>query len=136
MSLAAHFPTVAEGRRHFKDLLDAAEDGLPNSVEREHMRAVLVDAGRLRRSLESARPARAEVVAEAGGWSVMLPGLPLAADGASVDEALDDMVDALREYASDWTDHLRVAPNHEGNWDLVQLVDVSSDDELKDWLGR
>jgi len=52
------------------------------------------------------------VVAEAGGWSIFVPGVPVAADGASFDEALEEMVDALREYAEDWQDHLLNAPNH------------------------
>ena len=82
----------------------------------------------------SVRPARAEVVAENGGWSVMLPDLPIAADGATFDDAFDEMVAALRAYAEDWSDHLRHAPNHEQNWGLVQIIDLSADEELKDWL--
>ena len=80
------------------------------------------------------RPARAEVVAEGDGWSILLPGLPLAADGESFEEALDEMVAALREYAEDWADHLRHASNHEQNWSLVQIIDLSSDEQLRDWL--
>jgi predicted RNase H-like HicB family nuclease len=79
-------------------------------------------------------PSKAEVVAEAGGWSVFLPGLPLAADGATFDEAIEEMVQALREYAEDWQDRLRTAPNHEDNWGLVQLIALSDDVELRDWL--
>ena len=86
--------------------------------------------------LVTVRPARAEVVAEAGGWSVLLPGLPIAADGETFDEALDEMVAALREYSQDWADHLRHASNHQQNWGLVQIIDLSSDEELHDWLQR
>jgi hypothetical protein len=46
------------------------------------------------------------------------------------------MVAALREYAEDWADHLRHASNHEKNWGLVQIIDLSSDEELRDWLQR
>ena len=60
----------------------------------------------------------------------MLPGLPIAADGETFDEALDEMVAALREYSQDWTDHLRHASNHQQNWGLVQIIDLSSDEEL------
>jgi predicted RNase H-like HicB family nuclease len=77
---------------------------------------------------------RAEVVAEADGWSVFIPGTPVAADGATLAEAVREMVDALREYAADWVDHLSTAPNHADSWGLVQLVALSSDDELADWL--
>jgi predicted RNase H-like HicB family nuclease len=89
---------------------------------------------RLRYFLASVSPSRAQVVAEAGGWSVFIPGLPIAADGATLDEALDEMVAALREYAEDWQDRLLDAPNHAGNWGLVQLVTLSSDGQLRDWL--
>lgn len=128
------FATAAQGRQHFKDLLDAAEEGVPNAVHRDGLRAVVVDGNRLRDALIAARPARAQVVAEAEGWSVFLPGLPIAADGATFEEALDEMVVALREYATDWADHLRTAVNHRDNWALVQLVSLSTDEQLKSWL--
>lgn len=64
-------------------------------------------------------PSRAKVVAEAGGWSVFIPGLPLAADGGTLDDAIADMIEALREYAEDWQDRLLNAPNHRDNWMLM-----------------
>jgi hypothetical protein len=129
-----HYGTVTEARAHFSALIDAAEAGVPATVRRDRRRAAVVDADRLRHFLISVRPARAEVVAEAGGWSVLLPGLPIGAEGETFDEALDEMVSALREYAEDWADHLRHAPNHEKNWGLVHIIDLSSDEQLRDWL--
>lgn len=129
-----HYDTVSEARDHFADLLNAAEAGVPATVRRNAARAAVVDADRLRYFLVRTRPAQAEAVAEGDGWSIMLPGLPIAADGATFDEALDEVVQALREYAADWASHLRHAPNHEQNWSLVQIIDLSTDDELKDWL--
>jgi predicted RNase H-like HicB family nuclease len=131
-----HYDTVSEARAHFSALIDAAEAGVPATVRRDRRRAAVVDAERLRNFLVTVRPARAEVVAEGGGWSVLLPGLPIAADGETFEEALDEMVVALREYAEDWADHLRHAPNHEQNWGLVQIIDLSSDEQLQDWLQR
>lgn len=43
---------------------------------------------------------------------------------------------SLREYAEDWEDHLKDAPNHADAWALVQLVKLSTDDELRDWFER
>ena len=131
-----HYGTVTEARAHFRALIDAAEAGIPATVRRDSRRAAVVDADRLRHFLVSVHPARADVVAEAGGWSVMLPGLPIAAEGETFDEAVDEMVSALREYVEDWADHLRHAPNHEQNWGLIQIIDLSSDDELRNWLHR
>lgn len=131
-----HYATVTEARKNFSALIDAAEAGVPATVQRDQRRSAVVDAERLRDFLVSGHPARAEVVAEGGGWSVLLTGLPIAADGETFDEALDEMVSALREYAADWADHLRHALNHAHNWGLVQIIDLSSDEELKDWLQR
>jgi predicted RNase H-like HicB family nuclease len=131
-----HYDTVTDARAHFSALLDAAEQGVPATVRRDKRRAAVLDADRLLHFLVSVHPARAELVAEAGGWSVLLPELPIAADGETFDEALGEMVLALREYAEDWADHLRHAPNHEQNWGLVQIIDLSSDEQLRDWLER
>jgi predicted RNase H-like HicB family nuclease len=131
-----HYDTVTEARAHFSALIDAAEAGVPATVRRDKRRAAVVDADRLRHLLAAVRPARAEVVAEGGGWSILLPGLPIAGDGETFEEALDEMVAALREYAEDWADHLRHASNHEQNWGLVQIIDLSSDEQLRDWLRR
>jgi hypothetical protein len=60
--------------------------------------------------------------------------MPIAADGSTVDDAVEEFIDALRDYADDWADHLRTAPNHEANWGLVQLVELSDDDQLRAWV--
>lgn len=129
------YGSYSEARAHLKDLLDAAERGVPATVRREGTVAAVVDAGRLRAGL-ARLCAPAAVVGEAGGWSVFIPGVPVAADGATLDEALDEMVDALREYAVDWQDRLREAGNHRDNWALVQLIALSSDEQLRDWLAH
>lgn len=131
---AVHFDSYSEARGHLKDLLDAAERGRVATVRRHSARAAVVDVERLRRYLSVVTPWHAEVVAEAGGFSVFVPGVPVAADGATFDEAVTEMVDALREYAEDWQDRLSDSPNHEENWGLVQLVGLSDDDQLRSWI--
>jgi predicted RNase H-like HicB family nuclease len=103
-------------------------------VRRDAGRTAVVDVERLRTSLATLSPSRAQVVAEEGGWSVFIPGLPVAADGATFEEAIVEMIDALREYAEDWQERLLDAPNHRNNWGLVQLISLSTDDQLRDWL--
>lgn len=131
---AVHYDSYSEARAHLKELLDAAGRGRLATVRRESARAAVVDVERLRWFLAAVVPSRAEVVAEGGGWSVFIPGVPVAADGGSFDEAIDEMVAALRGYAEDWQDHLLDAPNHRDNWGLVQLVGLSDDQQLRDWL--
>lgn len=131
---AVHYDSYTAARAHLKDLLDAAEHGRVATVRRDSRRTAVVDLDRLRHFLAAVRPAQAQVVAEAGGWSVFIPGLPAAADGATFDEALDEMILALREYAEDWQERLLDAPNHAHNWGLVQLVTISDDTQLREWL--
>lgn len=131
---SVHYESYTEARAHLKDLLDAAGRGRVATVRRDDEQTAMVDAERLRRLLTVLHQPRAHAVAEADGWSVFLPGLPIGADGATLDEALDEMVDALRAYAEDWQDWLLDAPNHRDNWGLIQLIDLSTDDQLRDWL--
>ena len=130
----AQYNSFTEARAHLKDLLDAAAAGRVATVRRDTSWAAVVDAERLRRFLALVSPARAHVVAEAGGWSVFIPGLPVAADGITFEEAITEMVDALREYAADWQERLADVPNHREHWGLVQLVSLSDDPQLRDWL--
>ncbi|MEV6231189.1 prevent-host-death protein [Saccharopolyspora shandongensis] len=131
---AVHYNSYTDARAHLKDLLDAAERGQVATVRRESARTAVVDVERLRHFLASLVPSRAQVVPEAGGWSVFIPGLPVAADGATFDETIIEMVEALREYADDWQERLLDAPNHRENWGLVQLISLSDDAQLTDWL--
>lgn len=131
---AVRFENYTEARTHLKELLDATDEGRVATVRQGNGRAAVVDVEQLRQHLSSAYPSKAEVVAEAGGWSVFVPGLPITADGPTFDEALNELVDALREYADDWQERLRLAPNHQANWSLVQLIALSDDRQLADWL--
>jgi predicted RNase H-like HicB family nuclease len=131
---AVHYESYSEARTHLKDLLDAAGEGRVATVRRESGRAAVVDVERLRHYLSLVCTAKAKAVAEADGWSIFIPGLPVAADGATFDEAVAEMIDALREYAEDWQDRLRMAPNHQENWGLVQLIALSDDAQLAEWL--
>jgi hypothetical protein len=132
--VVVHYDSYTEARAHLKDLLDAAGRGGVATVRRDSHRIALVDQERLRHFLASATPADAQVVPEADGWSIFIPGLPVAADGATFDDAVDEMISALREYADDWQDRLVNAPNHASNWGLVQLVSLSDDAQLREWL--
>jgi predicted RNase H-like HicB family nuclease len=121
-----HYDSYTEARNNLKNLLDAAESGRVATVRRDSVTTAVLDAARLRHFLASVVPARAQVVQEAGGWSVFIPGLPVAADGETFDEAITEMIEALREYAEDWQDRLLNASNHRENWGLVQLISLSA----------
>lgn len=132
--MATAFDSYSDARAHFKDLLDAAARGEAATIRRDGGWVAVVDGQRFRDSLALAVRTRPSVLAEAGGWSVFVPGLPIAADGKTLDAAVNEMVDALREYVEDWNDHLRTAPNHRDHWAIVQLVSLSDNDELRAWI--
>ena len=129
-----HFSTFTQTRNHLRFVLDAAHTGRVATVARDRERFAVVDAGRLRRQLADARPSHAVVAAEGGGWSAFVPGVPTHGEGTTLDEALEDLIEALREYAEDWNERLLDAPNHRDNWALVAVVELSDDDELRDWI--
>ncbi|MGQ4599235.1 prevent-host-death protein [Nocardia sp. R6R-6] len=131
---AVHYASYTEARAHLKDLLDAAGQGRVATVRRDADCVAVVDAERLRNALTRLYAANAEVVAENGGWSVLLRGLPIAADGSTFDDAVDEVILALRAYADDWQSRLRTAPSHRENWGLVQLIGLSDDAQLRAWL--
>lgn len=134
MSSVVRFESTREVRSHLKDWLDAATEGRPAVVQRDAKSVAAVDAQRLVSFLITVRPLGARVVAEGEGWSIFVPGLPVAADGATLDEAVDEMVGALRDYAEAWSERLRLTPNHADNWGLVQIISLADDDQLRGWV--
>ena len=124
--------TVA--RTNLKPILDTARTGRLVTVTRGPDVSAVVSAVRLRQFLAATVPSRARVVYEDGACVVFIPGLAVAAEASTFDEAITEMLDGLRDYAEDWDSHLADAPNHAENWGLVNLVRLSDDDQLRAWL--
>ena len=105
-----------------------------SASSRHGRRLAVMDMTRVAEFLVDSPPLRRpEAVAEGGGWSVFLLGTPIAADGADLDEAVEQFVTALREYTDDWIERLKFAPNHARHWPLVHFVSLSPDADLTDW---
>lgn len=134
MNAPRHFSSYTQARQHLRAVLDAASSGFVTTIDRDDERFLVVSAQRQREDLATLRPANAAVVAEGGGWAVVLPGLPVHGDGDTFDDAIDDAVLALREYAEDWNARLRNAPNHRQHHAVVELVELSTDEQLRDWI--
>lgn len=131
---SSHYGSFTAARNNLRSVLDDAHAGRVTTVQRDSERFAVVDAGQLVTTLMRLRPAGATVLAEGGGWSAFLPGLPVHGDGATFDDAIEDFLDALREYADDWNARLLNAPNHREHWPVVELVQLASDDQLRGWL--
>jgi len=131
---AVQYDRFTDARTHLKELLDAAEEGRPAAVIRQDRSTVLVDRQRFVRYLMALNAGRVELVPDGDSWMAVVADSPVAAEGDDAADAIDELIGALREYAEDWSARLRLASNHEQNWGLVQLVDHSSDDELRVWM--
>ena len=88
------------------EALEAAREGVPVSLVQNTRRYALVDVERLLTAFAAASP-QARVVHDGGRWCLFVPGLPVLAEGPTVNDMLDDAVGVLREYADDWIDGLR-----------------------------
>jgi len=102
------------------------------TIERSTRRSAVVDAQRLREFFRGTPGSTAEVVHEERAWVIIMPGRPIAAEAASYEGALDEMVDILRKYAADWSDHLHSALDHRENWALLRLMSNCTDEQLRD----
>jgi antitoxin (DNA-binding transcriptional repressor) of toxin-antitoxin stability system len=136
MPITADYPTYSGARAHFRELLDATAAGRTVTVARDGQLSAVLPVDRLRGYFFRTVSPRVSVFAENGTVVAVMEDRPFAAEGASVDAALDDLIVVLREYAEDWESRLRHAPNHQDAWALVQLVRLSTDDELRAWLER
>jgi hypothetical protein len=137
------YDTFKESRDHLADVLDAAQDGLLVSLRRGRShRAIragsvaVVKTTVLRDLLEKIVADSVEAVYNADDnlHTVAVRESPLAAEGESLSDAFDDLIDEIRDYCEDWVSRLRFAPNHVGNIPLVYLAQMMSDDELHSWL--
>jgi hypothetical protein len=134
MATVRHFDSFTSARTNLRGVLDAAHRGLVTTISRDRERFVVLSADVLGEQLRRLIPSRAVVVAEGGGWAAVLPGVPVHGDAETFDEAIDDLITGLREYAEDWNDRLHAAPNHAQHRSLVELVELSDDTELREWL--
>lgn len=124
----------SNARQHFSSVLDAAEHGRVVMVNRGKARSAVVSADRLRQYLSLTTPARTRTTIDDGAYVVFLEDRPFVSEGETLEAAVADLIESLREYAEDWVERLQYAPNHADAWGLVQLVSLSTDEQLADWL--
>lgn len=126
--------TFTEARSNLREVFETAGRGRVVTVKRGSGAVALTDAERLRAYFLATTTPGLRLQFEDGVWVASMDCRPFVSEGATADEAIDDLVESLREYAEDWEDHLSQAPNHSTAWALVQLVNLSDDEGLRTWL--
>lgn len=121
-----------EARDHFRELMDRAESG-GVAVLRRNSTMVLVDRDVFDSALAATHPFDVKVSFADGQTSMWIEGVPVHGVGDSYDEAEEDFLDALVDYAEAWIEELRFASNHRANGGLVEriLMYAGERDELR-----
>lgn len=125
---------TGEARAALSEILNSASAAHAPVIERGAQQFVVTQKSSLLSFLKHTVNLQPLVVQEDDAYVVLIPGLPFASEAAGIDEALDRLVDDLKEYADQWEQEFSSAPNHADNWGLVTLVSLLSPAELTEWL--
>ncbi|TFD61301.1 prevent-host-death protein [Cryobacterium sp. Hh7] len=124
-------------RTHLKEVLDASARGQTVTMQRGGLVSVVMSAELLRTHLFRVVSPRLRLSGDdSDRTTARMEGRPFVSEGIDADGALADLVLSLREYADAWEDRLGFASNHSGNWGLIQLITLSTDEQLVEWLER
>lgn len=134
--MPVQFDSLADGCAGFDDLLDSALAGRPTIVHRGNHTIAFVDADRWALALRHLLPTQVQIEPDGDGWCFYLDGVSISAYGDDFEDVLDNAIAALRDYADAWEEQLKSATNHADNWDLVHMIALSTDGDLKAWLTR
>ncbi|WP_372698736.1 hypothetical protein [Arthrobacter sp. JSM 101049] len=126
--------TYSQARVGLKSILDSSAHGGITEISSGDRRAAVVDSARLRDYLRNAVSFPVTVHREDNAYVLLSQGQSFAAEATTIDEAVDLLVDDLVDYAQEWPAHYSSASNHAHNWGLVQLVALSTRDELRAFL--
>jgi prevent-host-death family protein len=119
---------MTEARRRLPALFEKARGGEWQLVGRRgRPEAVVAGAADLDEVLSSPYRFHPELVFGEGSVGAWLPELEAHGSGASVENALADLADVMVEYAEDWQDHLRSAPNHRPRAGYVRRIQLAGD---------
>lgn len=129
-----HAVSYSQARVGLKSILDSSAQGGITEISSDDRRVAVVDSARLRDYLRETVSFPVTVHREDNAYVLISDGQPFAAEATTVDEAIDLLVDDLVDYAQEWPVHYASASNHAHNWGLVQLVALSTPDELRTFL--
>lgn len=132
MSQILSYPKITAARDSISDIYNYAERNLVVDITRgDDAPIVVLRKDSLITLLQSSCVFEPKVhFSEEGYVSMWLEGLPVSAQGVSLEVAEFELIRSLRDFSQTWMDDLREYPNHRDNWQLPALVRLTTDDQL------
>lgn len=119
---------MTEARAQLPTLLEKVRGGHWQLIGRRGRPEVVVaEAGEMEALLAPVFRFRPEVDIDDGEVGIYLYELDVHGVGDTLDEALNDLAEVMIEYAEDWVDHLRHAPNHAPRTGYVRRIEIAGD---------
>lgn len=136
MGQLLEYRTISAARNAIGEIYNTAERHLAVAITRENDAPVaVIRQDHLKKALQALCLLEPQVRFSSDGQvSMWLDGLPVSGQGETFDAAGQEIIDSLREYAKTWVEDLRDYPNHKHRWDVVNLVLLSDDDEMRAFL--
>lgn len=133
MSPLLEYTKITDARSAIGEIYSTAERHLAVVVRREGDAPVaVIRRDDLKEALRALRPLEPQIrFSPDEHVSMWIEGLPVSGEGATFEVAGADLIHSLKEYSQTWVEDLRNYPNHKQNWDLVNLVLLSDDEELR-----
>lgn len=114
---------INEAREKISAIYDRAARGGVTVISKGSDRSVAaVPVAQLTQTLALVAPLAAQVSFSERGVAAWLPNLPVHAEGADLEEAVERLAEALVDYVDLWEQELSRAPNQQDNWALVARV--------------
>ena len=136
MSQILEYKSISAARSAISEIYNTAEQHLAVAITRENDAPItVIRQDHLKKALEALCLLEPQVrFSSDGDVSMWIDGLPVSGQGESFEAAGQEIIDSLRDYAKTWIEDLRDYPNHKDRWGVVNLVLLSSDDELRAFL--
>ena len=136
MEQLLEYRSISAARSAISEIYNTAERNLAVGITRENdVPVAVIRQDHLKKALQALCLLQPQVrFSSDGAVSMWLDGLPVSGQGESFDAAGQNLIDSLRDYAKTWIEELRDYPNHKNRWDVVNLVLLSNDDEMRVFL--
>lgn len=127
--MAERYP-FSVARREFSSLYDRVEQGAMAIVRRRGSKPIaIVDAAEQTRLLARSFPFSVQVRVGRDYVALWVDDLPVHAHADNLEAATDELVQELIQYAEDWEEQLRFAPNHGDAWGFVRRIQLAGNAE-------